>query len=240
VFICIDNQAAIDTLQSNHENHEYGRRTLATIATLQLLSWRVSTVWCPSHSNIPGNERADTLAKMAASSMTPCRFMTTTKCGLLMQARKGFLQRWKMELPYSNPSFKFPSHLHGIDWDDIRAIWQVFCNRSPSDPPPNITADPCPYRLSRISSHHLLQECTLLAKQCTELLRQTTGDIQTVRFITTPTNCQPLIRFLRATGLGHSAHLGFDVHPNSPIYDADDTGSDSTANRTSERLNPEK
>jgi len=228
VFICIDNQAAIDTLQSNRGNHEYARRTLATIATLQLLGWRVSTVWCPSHSNIPGNERADTLAKMAASSTTPCRFATTTKCWLLTQARKEFLERWRMELPYSCPSFKFPSHLHGIDWADTRAMWRVFCNRSPSDPPPNITADPCPCGLSLMSSHHLLQDCTLLAKQRTELLRLSTGDIQTVRFITTPANAQPIRRFLRATGLGHSAHLRFDAHTDSPTNDADDTDSDSS------------
>jgi ribonuclease HI len=83
LFISVDNQAAIDTLQSNHENYEYGRRILATIAILQLLGWRISTLWCPSQGNIPSNERADTLAKMAASSTTRCRFTTTTKCWLL-------------------------------------------------------------------------------------------------------------------------------------------------------------
>jgi len=129
VFICIDNQATINTLQSNQGNHEYVRRTVATITTLQLLGWWVSTVWCPSHSNIPGNEKADTGAKMVALSTTPCRFATTTKCWLLTQARKEFLEHWKMELPYSCPSFKFPSHLHGIDWANTRALWRVFCIR---------------------------------------------------------------------------------------------------------------
>jgi len=227
VFICIDNQAAIDTLQSNHENHEYARRALETIASLQLLGWQISTVWCPSHTNIPGNERADSLAKMAASSTIPCRFATTTKCWLLTQARKEFLARWKMELPFSNPSFKFPSHLRGIDWADTRAMWRVFCNRSPSDSPPNITADPCPCGRSLNSSHHLLQECTLLARKRTELLRSTTGDIQTLNFITTPTNVQPIRRFLRATGLGHSTLLSFDASDDSAINDADDTSSGS-------------
>ena len=226
VFICIDNQAAIDTLQSNRENHEYARRALETIASLQLLGWQISTVWCPSHTNIPGNERADSLAKMAASSTIPCRFATTTKCWLLTQARKEFLARWKMELPFSNPSFKFLGHLCGIDWADTRAMWRVFCNRSPSDPPPNVPADPCPCGLSLNSSHHLLQDCILLAKQRTELLRSTTGDIQTVRFITIPTNIQPIRRFLRATGLGHSTHLRFNANADSPMNDADDTSSD--------------
>jgi ribonuclease HI len=227
VFICIDNQATIDTLHSNKDNHEYARRALETIAALQLLGWQTFTVWCPSHSNIPGNERADTLAKRAASFTVPCRFALTTKCWLLAQARKGFLNRWKKELPHSNPSFKFPSHLRGIDWADTRAMWRVFCNRSPSDPPPNIAADPCPCGLSLNSSHHLFQDCTLLSKQRTELLQSTTGDIQTVSFITTPTNVQPIRRFLRATGLGHSTQLCFVQNDDSPMNDADDTSSDS-------------
>jgi ribonuclease HI len=228
VFICIDNQAAIDTLQHNESNHEFARRALEVIARLQLLGWQISTVWCPSHCGIPGNEKADALAKMAASSTVPCRFAVTTKYWLLAQARKGFLERWKRELPLSNPSFKFPSHLRGIDWADTRAMWRVFCNRSPSDPPPNITADPCPCGLSLISSHHLLQECALLARQRTELQHSTTGDIQTASFLTTPRNVQPIRRFLRATGLGHSTHLCFDNSSNdSPMNDADDTSSDS-------------
>ena len=228
VFICIDNQAAINTLQHNNSNHEFARRTLEVIARLQLLGWQISTVWCPSHCNIPGNEKADTLAKMAASATVPCRFALTTKYWLLAQARKGFLERWKKELPLSNPSFKFPCHLQHVDWTDTRAMWRVFCNRSPSDPPPNITADPCPCGLSLNSSHHLLQECVLLTKQRTELLQSTTGDIQTASFLTAPRNVKPICRFLRATGLGHSTHLCFDNRSHdSPMNDADDTSSDS-------------
>jgi ribonuclease HI len=103
VFICIDNQAAADTLQFNESNHEYARRTLEIIHNLQCLGWHVSTVWCPSHCNIRGNERADTLAKAGASSAIPCRFALTTKTWLLAQARTAFLTRWKTELPLSSP-----------------------------------------------------------------------------------------------------------------------------------------
>jgi hypothetical protein len=166
---------------------------------------------------------------MAASATVPCRFALTTKYWLLAQARKRFLERWKKELPLSNPSFKYPYHLHGIYWADTRAIWRVLCNQSPSDPPPNITADPCPCRLSLNSSHHLLQECGLLTKQRTELLQSTTGNIQSVSYLTAPRNIRPICRFLRATGLGHSTHLCFDNRSiNSPINNADDTSSDSS------------
>ena len=211
VFICIDNQAAIDTLHANKDNHEYARRSLKTIATLRLLGWQITTIWCPAHCNISGNERADKLAKLGASSATtPCRFARTTKTWLLSQARAEFLKRWKQTLPLSTPSFKFPSHLHGKDWADTRALWRVFCNPSPTDSPPNIEADPCPCGLDLNLSHHLLRDCPLLASQRTELVRSATGDIQTPGFITAPENFLPLRRFLRATGLGHTTHLCFE------------------------------
>ena len=47
VFICIDNQAAIDTLHFNKHNPEYARPMREIIEKLQLLGWRISTVWCP-------------------------------------------------------------------------------------------------------------------------------------------------------------------------------------------------
>jgi len=82
-------------------------------------------------------------------------------------------------------------------------------------------------RVALISSHHLLQECTLLSEQRTELLKSTTGDIQTLNIITTPTNVQPIRRFLRATGLDQSTQLCFVKNDDSPINDADNTSSDS-------------
>jgi len=92
VFICIDNQAAADALQFNTSNHEYARHTLNVINNLQHLGWHVSTVWCPAHCGIHGNERADFLAKSGASGTVPCRFTHSTKTWLLAQARKEFLK----------------------------------------------------------------------------------------------------------------------------------------------------
>jgi ribonuclease HI len=225
VFICIDNQAAIDTLHSNKDNHEYARRTLEIIEKLQLLGWQISTVWCPSHCGIRGNERADALAKLGASSTTPCQFARTTKTWLLTQARAEFIQRWKTELPLSKPSFKFPDHLRNVDWADTRALWRVFCNRSPSDTPPNIDADLCPCGLAPYTSHHLLRDCPLLAIERATLLSSTAGDIQSPNFLTAPENSLALRRFLRATGLGHSAHLRLGDH--TTAYTTDDSSSDS-------------
>jgi len=186
-FICIDNKAAIDTLSFNKSNHEYARRTLANIEQLRLLGWSIRTVWGPSHCDIPGNDRADTLAKQGVAGHTPCQYATTTKTWLLNQARSQLLRRWKAELPLSAPSFKFPDHLRNTEWKDTRALWRVFSNRSPSDPHPNQDDDPCPCGNDTSSSHHLLRDCTLLATQRAKLLAYTVGDIQNSDFITCDT-----------------------------------------------------
>jgi len=227
VFICIDNQAAADALRFNASNHEYAPHTLNDINNLQHLGWHVSTVWCPAYCGIRGNERANFLAKSGASDTVPCRFALTTKTWLLAQARKKFLKRWKDELPLSRLSFKFSDHLHGVDWADTHAMWRVFCNRSHSDSPPNITANPCPCGLSLNSSHHLLRDCSLLATERATLLRSTTGDIQTASFIIVPKNTQPIRRFLRATSLDHSTRLCFDKADDSTIDGADNPSSGS-------------
>jgi len=183
-------------------------------------------MWCPSHCGICGNKRADILAKLAASSIIPCQFAVMTKSWLLAKAWSEFLAHWKNELPLANPSFKFPSHLCGVDWADTPVIWRVFCNRSPSDPPPNITAKPCTCGLDLNSSLHLLRDCPLLATQRAILLHSTVGNIQTPGFLTTAQNTLPLRQFLRKTGLGHSSHLNFNSSQDLPeTIDPTDTAS---------------
>jgi len=62
-------------------------------------------VWCPSHCNIRGNKRADTLAKLGASSKIPCQFALTTKTWLLTQTRANFLHAGRMNYPCpTNPA----------------------------------------------------------------------------------------------------------------------------------------
>jgi len=196
------------------------------IGKLQLLGWQFSTVWCPSHCGIRGNERADTLAKLGASSATPCQFALTTKIWLQTQTRAEFIRQWKTDLPLANPSFKFLGHLHNINWADTRALWRVFCNRSPSDTPPNIDAGLCPCGSALYTSLHLLHDCPLLATPRTTLLSSAIGNIQSLNFLLAPENSLPLCRFLRVTGLGHSVHLRFEGEQTA-MHNTEDTDSDS-------------
>ena len=48
------------------------------------------------------------------------------------------------------------------------------------------------------------------------LCKATTGDIQSLEFITTPENTNPLRHFLQATGLGHSTLIRLDGNHNEP------------------------
>jgi len=136
------------------------------------------------------------------------------------------MERWKTQLPLSTPSFTFPKHLQEVEWANTQALWWVFCNHAPTNPPPNITADPCPCGTDLITSHHLLRECQLLSTQRTILQRATTGDIHTPQFITSPENALKLCKFLRVTGLGHSMHLHFVVDQPT-TQGTEDSGSDS-------------
>jgi len=173
-------------------------------------------MWCFSDCGIHGNERADTLAKLGESSTIPCQFAVMTKTWLLTQTGSEFLAHWKNELSLAIPCFKYPNQLRGVDWANTRTIWRVFCNRSPTDLPPNITAELYACGLNLNSSLHLLRACPLLATQHAILLHSTAGDIQTPGFLTTLQNTQPLCQFLRKTGLEYSSHLNFDSSHDLP------------------------
>jgi hypothetical protein len=71
------------------------------------------------------------------------------------------------------------------------------------------------------SSHHLLRDCTLLATHRVRLLLATVGDIKTSEFIINASNLPPLHRFLKATGLGHTKHLSFDLSPTTDDNESD-------------------
>ena len=75
------------------------------------------------------------------------------------------------------------------------------------------------------SSHHLLRNCTLLSTHRARLSATTVGDIQTSEFILNPNNLRPLLRFLKATGLGHTKHLCFDQTPTTDDNESDHSDS---------------
>jgi ribonuclease HI len=86
IYICIDNQATIQTLAYNQHNHQYARETLATAETLTNEGWNLLTIWTPSHTNVPSNKHADTLAKTGAQLLLACPSTITSAAWLSAQA----------------------------------------------------------------------------------------------------------------------------------------------------------
>jgi ribonuclease HI len=111
IYICIDNQAAIQMLANNQHNHQYARETLATAEILTNNGWNLSTLWTPSHTNIPGNEDADTLAKTSIQLLLTCSSTITSATWLSTQAQQQFLNKWQSALLESQPPFQYPKYL---------------------------------------------------------------------------------------------------------------------------------
>jgi ribonuclease HI len=73
---------AITTLLYNEYNHQSACEALYYIADLAKQGWTITTIWTPSHTNIIGNDLADTLAKAGAYSVIPYTSTITTEAWL--------------------------------------------------------------------------------------------------------------------------------------------------------------
>jgi ribonuclease HI len=79
-YVCIDNQAALDTLASDASATQFSRAAARVAADLLQTGWKVQGIWTPAHVGITGNEAADAEAKAdAATTATPCTHTHATK-----------------------------------------------------------------------------------------------------------------------------------------------------------------
>lgn len=144
LLICVDNQAALQTLSGgNPDGSEFARHVLSATADLKGLGWSVSGLWTPAHCGIQGNEHADTLAKAGSQlpSMT-CKHSRVTKTWLQAQARQGLKTDWEKLFPPDpqfpiRPSTTFPRDLRNISPSTLRALFRLQAGTAPSDPFPN-------------------------------------------------------------------------------------------------------
>jgi len=67
-YICSDSLSGIMAIYSMDTKHPYILEILKCIHSISAQNKWVVLIWCPSHVGIPGNERADSLAKEALSS----------------------------------------------------------------------------------------------------------------------------------------------------------------------------
>ena len=208
ILVCADNQAALQTLQSgNPNNSEFARNTLNIIARLVSNGWSIMGLWTPAHCGIPGNERADGLAKAGARTNSKCLHTRTTKFWLQAKSKEEQITQWKARHPTNQlfpiePSTLFPKNLRPFSPASLRAVFQVMTSSTPTDPYPSNPAEGCNCGGMKTSTHILLA-CPLFNEARNDLI----PSFMDLKDVFNETQLAPLITFLRRIGLGFTGHL---------------------------------
>lgn len=120
--IFTDNQAAIQACA--HPRRSSGQQILRNIAiqieNLRLAAWRVRIHWIPGHMGVHGNERADILAKLAASAYGPAEAVIFLS-GCRTKLRELAAKRWKEEWASSNSG----AHLRELFPEPTKEIFAI-------------------------------------------------------------------------------------------------------------------
>jgi ribonuclease HI len=212
IILCIDNQAAISALENNQHNHQFARDAINHATSLAALGWKLSTTWTPSHVGIAGNEVADSLAKLAAEFLSPiCQNSITTHCWMKAEARRRFFTLWSAAHPDATPSFRFPPHLSMLKWTETRALFRIYCGRSPTDPYPSQPPSKCASCGGPATSEHFIASCSGLSESRASLKNSLTGDISLTNCISSEKNAKATLKFLHSTGLGFAETIRFDI-----------------------------
>jgi hypothetical protein len=112
------------------------------------------------------------MAKDGATNQdTVCAHTFSSKAWLLTTTRAQFNLNLEKEIPQAFYNLTFPPHLRLLKWNDTRAIFKIFCNRTPNESCHPQEPEPCPYGEGFRSGHHLFIHCRLLAA---ERLKMTT------------------------------------------------------------------
>jgi hypothetical protein len=126
MYICIDNQATIDTLWDNKLNSEPARPAIKKANILKAQGWNILTVWTSAHQGIPGNELADKLAKTGTEpTNTLCEHTCTTRTWMYMYARKLLTEGWSRDHGVTRSLQGFPSYLRNLRFSETKALFGV-------------------------------------------------------------------------------------------------------------------
>ena len=180
---------------------------------------KVSISWCPSHCGIPGNERADKLAKKATELERQTTF-SVSHSNARRRAKTSVLKSWQIEWKNSpkvgryaisnrlKPSLKPTKH-----FKDLQNKREVFgrvmqCRTGHSYTgefrrtflplPPDRTSCPCDAGTLETRSH-ILQECPRFA-QHREILKEVSRDIALPEILGTKEGITALAEFIQKSG----------------------------------------
>ncbi|KAJ6118425.1 reverse transcriptase [Penicillium samsonianum] len=120
--IFTDNQAAIQAC--SHPRRSSGQQILRNITiqieNLRLAAWRIRIHWIPGHMGVHGNERADVLAKLAASTYGPAEAVILLS-GCRTRLRERAAKRWKDEWASSHSG----AHLRALFHEPTKEIFAI-------------------------------------------------------------------------------------------------------------------
>jgi ribonuclease HI len=212
-YVCVDNQSALETLASDASATQFSRAAVRTAADLSRAGWTIRSIWTPAHVGITGNEAADAEAKAgAAATASRCTHARTTKTWMLAESKRQLRSKWTQELPDARPGLRFPAHLRGYQWVDTRALWRLYCRRTPTDRDPArgpVAPEPCPCGDGFLSGGHAFIECRLFRRARKRMLTTSPGRPSRA-YVLDPKHTQAVITFLRTTGLGYRAELRYE------------------------------
>jgi hypothetical protein len=219
LVICIDNAAAIGTLQGNNSNSEPARIASTLASLLAQKGWKISSLWIPAHRKIEGNEHADEMAKKGAeSSLNLCPRLFSSKTWLKAESARRLLQNWKNSHNIIGSSPRYPPFIESIPYNDSRALFRAFCGRTPSDPHYPYEPTPCKCGIEKCTSVHLITSCRLLDHTRSIKLKNYLGAINPHTIFQEQNNAKLMLGFLKSIRIGYHSTINYDpiISPPEP------------------------
>lgn len=197
----------------------------------------VSVSWCPSHCDIPGNERADDLAKKATSLECQIPF-SVTRSNAKRRAKKACLKLWQLEWKASPKVGRFaianrlpPSLKPSKHFKDLKSNREIFgrvvqCRtghaytgefRRTFIP---LSQDPstCPCDETTLESrNHILRDCPRY-QQHRDILSKASRHLALPEMLGTPKGIEALAEFLKKSGAFTRTGTTFEKLP-APVFD---------------------
>jgi ribonuclease HI len=220
IWIFTDNQAAVNRVASLHAGPRQDIAIAISDVAKQLYRRRCTLIieWVPGHTDVPGNEEADRLAKKATTRPQPSMYHTSLSY-LKRAARSQMVEEWR-QWWYSVPNkgkgysgefrVKTDKFFNSGNRKIISTITQLRTThgylRSYLSKIPNNNID-TPYCLCHRgflqNTRHLLMQCSLYATERAEM-RQLASHIPKMRLQTllyTNAGYTPLEHYLRETNI---------------------------------------
>jgi hypothetical protein len=124
-----------------------------------------------------------------------------------MYARKLLAEGWS-RVWVTRSLQGFPSYLRNLRFSETKALFGVYCGRTPPDPLRKVEPDLCPCGTGKIETQHLFMSCPRFNDLRQKMTSKTKGTIGTREFVLLEENIKPVMEFLKATGIGFARNLG--------------------------------